>query len=89
VHQCEKLIDTIETDILFAIFGAQKRKILISQIKEVHVTRRGPPHIVSCRPLTGGHVSVAVGHQWLQGGTQLSHTRGRQLDHPVTGGHGH
>lgn len=42
MHHCEELIELIEMDILFAIFGTQNKKIQISQIKE-------KLHIMSCR----------------------------------------
>jgi hypothetical protein len=33
VYHCKELVETIKIDILFAIFGAPNKKILISQIK--------------------------------------------------------
>jgi hypothetical protein len=41
VHHYEELIEMIETDILFALFGAQNQEILISHQKQVEKNLKG------------------------------------------------
>ena len=58
MHHCEELVELIEMDILFAIFGAQNKKILILQIKKRINMQVGPtcnsamqPHEWRAQPL--------------------------------------
>ena len=44
VYHYEELVETIEMDILFAIFGAQNKKILILQIKKRINMQVGPTY---------------------------------------------
>ena len=57
MHRCKELIETIETDILLVIFEARNEKIIILQIKEVHVVSS------TMRPMRRSRVAQAGPHQ--------------------------